>query len=234
MRPRIGITTSFKDQEQQLNRNYVLAVEKAGGLPVIMPMLDNVTGLDTLVTMLDALIITGGPAIEVGLIGALPGDISPTDPVRTRNDMYVAELFLNRKKPILGICYGMQLLNAIGNGSIYADVELQLKEAGTHSKGRGATEHPIEIEKHSLLADILGTETLQVNTRHIQALANVGDAYRISARADDGVIEAIEHESGRVLGVQFHPEDMGETMLPLFRHLIDVCSSNIESTVRVS
>ena len=118
-------------------------------------------------------------------------------------------------------------------GRIYADVERQIAGTDVHSKSRGATSHQVKIEKNSLLADILCTVDLKVNTRHIQALAEVGMGYHITARANDGVIEAIEHQNGLVLGVQFHPEDMGETMLPLFCHLIDVCSTSIDPSIRV-
>jgi len=219
MPPRIGITTSLNDGTQSLRRDYVTAVEHAGGLPLIVPMPDAASTLDTLAEVLDGLVITGGPAITDGLIGTLPDDISPTDATRLRTDKALLGQMRAARKPILGICYGMQLLNAEAGGTIYADVEHQQDGARTHSQKRGADSHPLHIERDTHLHRLLGTETLSINTRHLQAIATVGEDFRVSARAPDGTIEAIENSDGTILGMQFHPERMGETFLPLFRHL---------------
>ncbi len=220
MMVRIGITTSFEEDEQRLHHTYVRAVEQAGGLPLIVPMLDTAPATDAFAEMLDGLLITGGPAVTDGLIGALPPDIDETHPVRLRADRRMLAAFLEARKPVLGICYGMQLLNAIGGGSIYADVERQRDGSGVHASGRGGADHAIRVVEGSHLHDALGAETFTVNTRHIQAVAEVGDGFTVSATAPDGVIEAIESADGLLMGVQFHPERMGEAMLPLFRRLV--------------
>lgn len=221
MRPRIGITTSFEDGTQSLRRDYVRAVERAGGLPLIVPMVDTEPALDALADLLDGLIIPGGPAITEGLVGSLPDAIDETDPLRLRTDNRLVRQMLAAQKPMLGICYGMQLLNAAAGGTIYADVERQQDQAVTHSQKRGATTHALHIEPGTHLHRVMDTDTLAINTRHLQALATVGDGYRVSARAPDGTIEAIENTDGTILGVQFHPERMEPTFQPLFRHLID-------------
>ena len=218
---RIGITTSFKDGEQILNYAYVKAVEAAGGLPLIVPMMQTEAAALAFAQMLDGLVITGGPAVTQGLIGALPEDIADVDPIRDRSDRLMIEAFLKTRKPVLGICYGMQLLNAVAGGTIYADVEQQMDGATTHQFRRGGKPHPMDIVEGSHLHRIFGETTLTVNTRHIQALADVGAPYTVSARAPDGVVEAIEDATGTILGVQFHPERMGAEMHPLFSHLVD-------------
>lgn len=222
----IGITTSFEEGEQRLHHTYVQTVEAAGGIPVIVPMLKTRATTERFANLLDGLIITGGPAITQGLIGSLPEDISNTDPQRVHSDGLMADSFEQMDKPMLGICYGMQLINARAGGSIYADVEAQVENAHAHSAKRGAKMHDIEIDRSSALFDALQIQSLQVNTRHVQAISDVGPAFRITAVAPDGTPEAIENESGSVIGVQFHPERMGEAMLPLFKQFIERARSS--------
>ncbi len=220
MTAQIGITTSYDGDEQQLRHAYVQAVEQAGGLPLIVPMLETAASIQTLADRLDGLIVTGGPAVTDGLVGTLPDDIAPTEPLRLRTDRALITACRSAGKPILGICYGMQLLNAMAGGTIYADVEHQVDGAAAHSQKRGADMHPVHFSPGTHLHQILDRDEVMVNTRHLQALSTVGDGLRVAARAPDGVIEGIEHSDGTVLGVQFHPERMGQTMRPLFDHFV--------------
>lgn len=226
---RIGITTSFNEGEQRLNHAYVTAVERAGGLPLIVPMLELDDSVDAFVHLLHGLVVTGGPAITDGLIGDLPEDINETDPIRVQSDKKVLRAFLDQRKPILGICYGMQLLNATAGGSIYADVQAHQDGALSHSEKRGADKHGILVEETSHLHRVLKKRQIDVNTRHIQAVADIGPSFKVAARAPDGVVEAIESEDGTVLGVQFHPERMGDEMLPIFRHLVSSAQKLIDN-----
>jgi putative glutamine amidotransferase len=220
MRPRIGITTSLDDGSQCLDRRYVTAVERAGGRPLPLPMLETDDAIADTLGLLDGLVVIGGPAVTEGLVGELPEDLSALDPDRETADRAWIDRCWADGVPILGICYGMQRLNARAGGTIYGDVEKQHDGALTHSQKRGGTTHPVHIDPASQLHDLLSTDTLTVNTRHLQAIATVGEGFSVAATAPDGVIEAIEHENGRIFGVQFHPERMGETMRPLFRALV--------------
>lgn len=223
MAPRIGITTSFVDGEQRLRRDYVLAIERAGGLPIPCPMVSTNDARAAIADTLDGLVVTGGPAVTEGLTGSLPDDLGSTDPARSTSDRQWIDLMDGAARPILGICYGMQLLNARAGGTIFGDVERERDRTLTHSQKRGAARHNIEIEPDSMLHAMLGRLTATVNTRHLQAIATTGDGFRVSATAPDGVIEAIEHQNGRILGLQFHPERMQESMMPLFRSFVDRC-----------
>jgi putative glutamine amidotransferase len=222
-RPRIGITTHFQDGAQSLNLNYVRAVETAGGLPLIIPMLTDRGAVEQLVALLDGLLITGGNGITKGLIGALPDDLPEVDPVRAAADALLYEVYTEKTaNPLFGICYGMQFINAQAGGTIYADLMAQREGSHIHSAGRGGTIHPIRLDEGSRMRDLLGAE-IAANTFHIQALADVGDGLRVVGTSPDGIIEAIESTDGRMMGVQFHPERMLDSMLPLFIDFVERC-----------
>lgn len=220
-RPKIGITTSYEDGQQRLEMDYVLAVEATGGIPMIVPMLYSLEAMQEFTALLDGLVITGGPGITQGLIGTLPDDLPPVDLVRDEADRMAFDSMVGR--PILGICYGMQFINAQAGGTIYADVSAQRDGSFIHSKGRGGEEHPVKFAEQSILATLFGTEPILVNTHHIQAVADVGAGLRAVGYSPDGVIEAIESEDGRMIGVQFHPERMIDLSWTLFEEFIRRC-----------
>ncbi|WP_412067716.1 gamma-glutamyl-gamma-aminobutyrate hydrolase family protein [Rubrivirga sp. IMCC43871] len=223
-RPRIGITTSLNTtdrgaREQRVDLAYIRAVERAGGLPLIVPMLATDDAAQAFAELLDGLVVTGGPAVETGLIGALPDDIDATDPDRVASDRRILAAFLDAQRPTLGICYGMQLANALRGGTVWADAERDVAGTATHSRGRGGTTHAIESVPGTRFAELTaGVDT--INTRHVQALAEVGDGLRVAARAPDGTIEAIESVDGAFMGVQFHPEAMEPPLDALFQDLV--------------
>ena len=217
--PIIGIASSFEKEELRLRYDYVQAVERSGAVPLVVPVVQEQSTVEAIVRLLDGLIIPGGPAVTLGMLGEPPRDLEDADPLRLRSDVALVQTFLRTNRPVLGICYGMQLLNALDGGTIYADVERQKSGSLVHSAVRGAQPHRVDLEPGSWLARCLGKTAIEVNSRHIQAIADVGASFRVVGRAPDGVIEAIERVDGRVLGVQFHPERMDE-MLPVFWHFV--------------
>ncbi len=215
--PCIGISTGLDGERQTLDVRYARAVETAGGIPIILPLVEREETARAIAALLDGLIITGGPGITRGLIGELPEDLPAVDGRRDRSDELIFQAMLDR--PFLGICYGMQFANAMAGGTIYGDAQVQAA-ADVHSAERGAADHEIQIAPESRLRSILRKERLSTNSRHIQAIAAVGAGLRVAARSADGVIEAIESADGRVVAVQFHPERMLEQALPLFEDLV--------------
>ena len=230
-RPIIGITSSLardcdEGSSQVLDCRYVDAVERAGGCPLILPMCTAVESLRPLLELIHGLIITGGPGITEGLMGELPDDLPPVEAQREQSDSWAFQVLQERNKPILGICYGMQLINARSGGTIYADVQEQLK-VGPHSprrnEGRGI-QHGIELVRDTFLGGLLGgvPPGAEVNSFHIQGVAQIGTGLRVNARSADGLVEGVENEDGGIVGVQFHPERMPGTVWErLFEHLVE-------------
>jgi len=219
--PKVGITTGYKDGRQGVDHAYIQAIETAGGIPIIMPMVKEKATAQAIVSLLDGLVITGGPGIIEGLVGELPDDINPVDPIRYDSDtLLYASL---EQQPVLGICYGMQFINAKAGGTIYADLANQVESANIHSPKRGAEPHPVRIETDTHLANILKQDEMTVNTYHIQSVAEIGAGLRVNAMSPDGIIEGVETADGQRIGVQFHPERMLDDMLPLFQDFIARC-----------
>ena len=222
-RPLIGITTSLTETSQTLQRCYVDAIEQTGGAPVIVAQTADPTAQRPLLEVLDGLVITGGPGITEGLVGRLPDDLPAVDLHRWKSDCVAFDLLREKRRPMLGICYGMQFINARLGGTLFADVQAQLG-VGAHSPKRTQgvnIMHDVSVETGSLLADLVGSSSIPANSFHLQAVENVGEGLRVNARAADGLIEGIEEEGGRLLGVQFHPEAMlGSAWDSLFAHLV--------------
>ncbi|MDE2890305.1 MAG: gamma-glutamyl-gamma-aminobutyrate hydrolase family protein [Gemmatimonadota bacterium] len=231
-RPVIGITTSIETSEgrdcrQVVGRAYISAVERAGGCPVILPMVERREALAPVLDLIDGLIITGGPGVTDGLIGSLPEDLPPVDPVRSQTDDWFFHGARKRDLPMLGICYGMQFINTRFDGAIYADLQAQLGKCA-HSPKRSEqrpVRHRVRTLADTWLAGLTGRpgDALDVNSSHIQAIEGPGNGLRVNAVSDDGVIEGIETEDGRIIGVQFHPEALPGTVWDrIFEHLVSI------------
>jgi putative glutamine amidotransferase len=163
-----------------------------------------------LLELCDGLVVTGG-AFDVPpeLYGEprRPG-CGPTRPERTAFELEVLKLALARDLPLLGVCGGMQLLAVARGGTLYQDLATDLGLGGHEQPApKDRPSHAVRIEAGSRLAELIGASSLQVNSTHHQAVRDPGAGVTISARADDGLVEAIELEGHRfALGVQWHPE----------------------------
>lgn len=227
--PLIGITGNFSDGNLSLAQGYYQSVIRAGGVPLIIPPYEDTDLLINTLDTLDGILLSGGGDINPLFLGKEPSQgLHSVNPYRDRQELMLVRLAANRQIPILGICRGIQIMNAALGGSLCQDIYTEAD--GTplkHSQemDRAFASHTINIAKDSLLYRIMRTEKLPVNSFHHQAVKAPAPGFRISATAPDGIIEAIEStEHKSMLGVQWHPEcfilNHDRCMMPLFGWLI--------------
>lgn len=216
--PIIGITAdwagksaAFREPTVYLHQRYCREVERAGGVPLILPPCTVNKTINAFLEQIDGLIISGGDFdIHPRYYGEKPiAQLGNIVQERTEFELELTHRALRRNLPILGICGGAQAINVALGGSLYQDIATQLPNAGKHQLGRIKERggHGIQIAEGSLLARTVGRRNVEVNTTHHQAIKELGKGLIISARADDRVIEGIESTEHRfVVGVQWHPE----------------------------
>ncbi len=188
--------------------NYMGAVVKAGGLPVALSHTPCLA--DETVSRLDGLIVTGGAFdIDPALYGEARDERTPLlKPGRTQAELKLIGAARTRGIPVFGICGGMQLLAAVLGGTLYQDIAAVIPDALPHEQPNPRDEagHIVMLEAGTRLAEIVGRPSMAVNSSHHQAVRDPGRAV-VAARAEDGVIEAIEDpHAAFCLGVQWHPE----------------------------
>lgn len=228
MRPIIGITCNYsydgsgpfadgigaREQEWQLLADdYVTAVELSGGLPVIIPLYNNLPAAMESLTHIDGIIVSGGNDIDSNLFGQFPKkEVGKINPRRDLQDIEMTRKALTETGlPVLGICRGIQVMNVAMGGTLHQ----HLPSAGfeCHSLTmyrRTEASHTVSIAPDSLLYSLVGDHIGHVNSLHHQAVDRVADAFKAVAVSPDGVVEAIElvNSNRFVLGVQWHPEMM--------------------------
>lgn len=201
---------------------YATAVAAAGGVPLLAMEYE----AERFASLCDALLLTGGDDLEPEMFGeTVLNDTVSLDSERSAFETPLLAAFLAVGKPILGICRGMQFLNCSMGGDLYQDLAAQ---CGLCHSGEART-HGIRTEPGSVLYRLFGQECL-VNSTHHQAVRKVALHFHVTAVAPDGVVEAFEHETLPIWGVQFHPECMtqgaydGRTpdCAPLFRSFLSL------------
>jgi putative glutamine amidotransferase len=224
MRPLIGISahkTMVKDGDvavihHVVSQAYVKAVRKAGGTPVLLPVVEP-DDAAALLERIDALLMTGGGDVDPANYGETPDALTArVDPERDTHDIALVREAVEREVPTLAICRGSQVLNVALGGTLVQHIDEHF-DLDRYNE----TVHSILIEPESRLARIIGDTDLGVNTLHHQAISDAAPNARVVAHATDGTIEAIEF--GSALGVQWHPELLRHRPehLSLFRALVE-------------
>jgi putative glutamine amidotransferase len=231
-RPRVGVPWRTTKQERAGDdssyREYLRAVREAGGEPVKVSLLLSRAKLKQLAKTLDGIVLPGSPA-----------DVNPKwyrakrhektarpDVKRESTDFALLEDALPAGKPVLAICYGVQSLNVHLGGTLVQDIPAELSSDILHrpkSNNGNEEHHKVRIES-GCLAKLAGRAEVKVNSWHHQSVRRPGRGLRVTARAPDGVVEAVEQTGGAgwVVGVQWHPERMPDDALArkLFRRLV--------------
>lgn len=212
-----------------VNDTYVSAIVKTGGLPFMIPVCDEEEDRDAYLAMCDGILAPGGHDVNPLFYSEEPHPLlGETSSRFDRFQLAMLQKAAEKKIPVLGICRGIQAMNVAAGGTLYQDVSLQRRDGilmhEMTEKDRGAVGHSVEIEEGSRLYGMFGGKLL-VNSFHHQAVKALGDGFRVTARAKDGTVEAIEHEGDVFrVGVQWHLEVMFEAndgMRPLFRAFVE-------------
>ena len=228
MRPLIGVTSYLKRYQDEKNSRfdgflspdfisypyYTRKIELAGAVPVDIPYFyDMEASVKTLAGRLDGILFIGGEDIDPKYYGEPVAGSEKIVPERDSLEMQLFDAFYRARKPVLGICRGMQLMNVFFKGSLIQDISSEKKGYLEHvqsSEGGFAPAHGVSVTKGTLLASLVG-ESVRVNTLHHQAARKVGEGLIVAAESEDGIIEAVEMpEYPFMLGVQWHPERLGE------------------------
>ncbi len=215
--PIVGITTG-RDRDDagepwvQVTEAYVKAILRAGGLPILLPVGLEGERLREIQPRLDGVLLTGGDDIDPAVFNGAPHPkVAGVDPGRDTLEITLARWVAESGTPFLGICRGCQVVDVALGGSLYTDIADQVPGAvrHVHLKGepRSRLAHDVRVEPGTCLAQILGNGDLPANSSHHQSAREIGAGLKITARASDGIVEALElpgHPFG--LAVQWHPE----------------------------
>ena len=203
-----------------LSANYTDAIARAGGIPVILPTVADSTLASALIKTVDGVVFSGGPDLDPSYYGeTFWNETVQVDTLRDISDLMLMRAALASGKPVMAICRGEQLMNVVLGGSLVQDIPTQLDTLVKHS---GGVRHRIGVEKGSVLYQLFGEDSLTVNSSHHQAVKDPAPGVRVTAHADDGIIEAYEY-GNQVIAFQFHPEGMARTddaWLAPFRYFI--------------
>ena len=210
---------------------YMDALWAAGGFPIMLPLCPEMTELPSLISRFDGLLVPGGPDISPFYFGEdARNGCGPICRKRDQMELSLIPEFIRAKKPVLGICRGIQSLNIAMGGDIWQDIPSMTDSEIQHSQASPGNEpvHKVSVTKNSLLWRITGADVLQVNSFHHQAVRRLAEGFAVCGTSCDGLIEAqYMPRLPFVLGVQWHPELLyktDKTAFSLFAAFVSACA----------
>jgi putative glutamine amidotransferase len=212
-RPLIGITSVYEPAKEKKSAQttaafaYAAAIAENGGVPVVLPTIDDEQILQRYLKVLDGLVLIGGDDIPPEAYGEKPHEtVEPLESHRYNFERKLIAKWFAGGKPLLGVCLGMQFTNVVAGGTMIQDIPSEIGTKVNHKDY-----HRVQIEPDSLLARLLHSSEASVRSIHHQAVDNLGKNLRVIARSEDGVTEALERTDGKFgLFVQWHPEKMSD------------------------
>lgn len=239
MKPFIGVTANRYTFPSRIpgpalmglngSDDYPHGVETAGGIPVVIPFYENPASIGEVADKLDGLLLAGGEDVNPLVYDEQPRiGLGEVVPERDELEIQLIHAMLERKKPILGICRGIQILNVALGGTLYQDLPREWRGSTLHSQRarRNHLSHTIQVDDDSRLFHLLGDQkVLKCNTFHHQAVKAVAPGFVPVAWDEEGLIEAIERPGEDfIVGVQWHPENLWRSYpvyLGLFKGLVE-------------
>lgn len=214
MKPRIGITMRLELDTRRfyLGRDYSEALAGLGAVPLHLSLIPDKKYLSEAVKSLNGILLPGCDTdVEPLRYSEEPHPkLGRVIEEKDETDLIILKEAEKRNLPVLGICFGMQILNVSRGGSLIQDIEAQIADSIQHSQPAplDRNSHSIDIDEKSILFGLTNSNTAKVNSSHHQSIREVGKNLKVTARAKDGVVECIEdtRQSRFVMGVQWHPE----------------------------
>lgn len=215
IRPLIGITyadNALRDNEMRIrtyvSRKYYQALQTAGADVIMLPPTDSDKTIERYLNLVDGLLLPGGEDVDPRYQGEDPHPmLGAVNPFRDDYEIKIASLAYEIKKPVLGICRGIQLMCIAMGGAVYQDISQIASMQHFQKAPRWATSHRVVLSESSRLATWIGNTELFTNSFHHQAIRNLPSELLATGTTSDEIIESIEADERIFVGVQWHPEE---------------------------
>ena len=232
MRPVIGLIPLYDDEKEScwMLPGYMKAVEKSGGVPIMLPFSQDKYELTVAYRLCDGILFTGGHDVAPRIYGQHPTKKCGR-PCETRDVMegFLLDLCISDNKPLLGICRGIQFINAYLGGTLYQDLPTEYQSKIEHhmTPPYDNSIHNVDVKDKTILANIIGAGIHGVNSYHHQAIKELADGLEAMAISEDGLVESIEIKNQKfAIAVQWHPEfsyDSSEDSKKIMQAFVDAC-----------
>lgn len=244
-KPLIGINADYRTAQGNqpsfsvVTAGYYDSILRAGGIPVVVPPMDDEDDINLVLDKLDGFVMIGGADLDPRRDGfMLHPTVRPMDKRREQFDRKLMQAIADRRLPVFGIGVGMQLLNVTMGGNLFLHIPEDLPTAIPHRDPQDpGHRHSLEIQPDTLMERVYGDGEIRVSSRHHMAIDDLALGFQVTARCPDGVIEAIESDRDDwiAIGTQFHPENDAASALDVrvFEEFLDLIREPVAPVLRI-